>query len=62
MYRINFNGQQVSSTFKTYAEAKREIISISQFNGGGEMWIQKYMGDGEWFRSKNSRPHVTGER
>lgn len=61
MYRINFNGQQVSGTFTTHAEAAREIRAVYA-SCGGTMWIQEYCGDGEWsgagLSAAKRRPHL----
>ena len=60
MYRINFNGQQIHGPFKTYAEAKREILAIGCI--GSETWIQRYEGEGEWSAAgltpAQRRPHL----
>ncbi len=57
MYRVNFNGQQVSGTFKTYAAATRYFFDVADFNGGRTlgMWIQRRI-DGEWFSAKCAVP------
>lgn len=65
-FRINYNGQQVSRTFGSYAEAKREIIAQADYSArigqsAGAMWLQEYIGGGEWSGAGMSiakrRPH-----
>lgn len=65
-FRINFNGQQVSGTFGSYAQAKREILAQADYDAkhgqSSHMWIQEQLEPGEWFSSHLTRkkkfPHL----
>jgi len=48
MYRISYGNGQVSSNFKSYIEAARELIASRNEDYSGYYRIQHYIGDGEW--------------
>jgi len=48
MFRINYGNGQVSRTFATFEEARRELLSLRTIPYYEWFRVQRYAGDGEW--------------
>ena len=61
-YRINYGNGQVGPTKSTYAEARRELVSLRGIEHAETFRIQRNDGNGEWVSIGKAGRLATTER